>query len=60
MVVDKRRPMQKLTLKYIGLFKVIQVVSMMSYKLELPEMMKIHPVFHVSLLKPYKMSDDFM
>ncbi len=58
-VVDKRRPTQKLTLKYIGPFKVIQVVSTMSYKLELPETMKIHPVFHVSLLKPYKTSDDF-
>jgi hypothetical protein len=58
-IVDKRRPTQKLTPKYIGPFKIIQVVSTTSYKLELPEMMKIHSVFHVSLLKPYKTSDDF-
>jgi len=37
-----------------GPFKVAAIVSKAAYKLELPEHWKIHNVFHMSLLTPYK------
>ena len=45
----------KLLPKWVGPFTVIQRVGKVAYKLELPhEWARVHPVFHVSLLKPYK------
>jgi hypothetical protein len=55
---DKRRPAQKLTPRFIGPYNVIGIVSPVAYRLELPNTLKIHPVFHVSLLKPYKETPD--
>lgn len=39
--------------RYEGLFEVIARVGKVSYKLDLPDSLKIHPVFHVSRLKTY-------
>ncbi|CAM8972714.1 unnamed protein product [Rhodiola kirilowii] len=39
--------------KYEGPFEVIKRVGNVSYKLNLPPKQKIHPVFHVSMLRPY-------
>jgi Chromo (CHRromatin Organisation MOdifier) domain len=39
--------------KYEGPFEIVGQVGKVSYKLNLPPKMKIHPVFHVSMLKPY-------
>jgi Chromo (CHRromatin Organisation MOdifier) domain/Integrase core domain len=47
----------KLLPRWIGPFPVTEVVSALAYRLELPESLKIHPVFHVSLLKPYRPSE---
>ena len=50
-----RKSTPKLLPKWIGPFKVLEKVgeSNLAYKLELPSTLKIHPVFHVSLLKEY-------
>ena len=37
-----------------GSFKIMQVIGKVNYKLKIPTQWKIHPVFHVILLKPYK------
>jgi len=45
-------PSTKLDFKRLGKFRILQKVSSHAYKLDLPASMKIHPVFHVSLLEP--------
>ena len=46
------RPSRKLDYKRLGPFTVIQRISPVAFRLELPATAKIHNVFHVSLLEP--------
>ena len=46
-------PTAKLLPKRYGPFKIINVISKVVYRLELPTQWKIHNVFHASLLSPY-------
>ena len=39
--------------RYEGPFPVIKRVGKVTYKLQLPSTIKVHPVFHVGQLKPY-------
>ena len=48
------QPMPKLVPRRHGPFKVVQVMSPVNYRLELPTQWSIHPVFHIDLLMPYR------
>ena len=50
---EKQRPLKKLQAKFISPYKVQTVISSTAYRLRLPHTLRIHPVFHISLLKQY-------
>ncbi|XBH77904.1 hypothetical protein VPH35_104286 [Triticum aestivum] len=47
------RPCRKLAYKYFGLFTMTKRMGTLTYCLKLPADSHIHPVFHVSQLKPF-------
>lgn len=51
--IKTTRPCEKLDNKKIGPFKIIEEINPVAFKLKLPVSLKIHPVFHVSLLEKY-------
>ena len=40
----------------LGPFAISAQINPVTFKLQLPDSMKVHPVFHVSLLEPHKES----
>ena len=47
------QPTTKLAPRRHGPFSIVQVMSPITYRLELPTQWSIHPVFHIDLLTPY-------
>jgi hypothetical protein len=44
----------KLQRRFVGPFRVASRIGTQAYRLELPDTWKIHDVFHISLLKPWR------
>jgi len=55
--IRTKRPSKKLSPKLYGPFKVLKKKGNRAYKLEISPPWQIHPVFHVSLLEPYRASN---
>ena len=50
---------KKMAPKREGPFKIVEVLSPLTYQLELPSSWKIHDVFHATLLKPYQETEAY-
>ena len=50
--ISTERPSKKLDWKKIGPYKISKIISPYAYQLDLPATIRIHPVFHTSLLLP--------
>ncbi len=49
----------KLLPKWYGPFTIMEWIGPVAYKLKLPSLMKVHDVFHVDLLMPYKEMEQY-
>ena len=53
----KHAPVRKLRKRFVGPFFVTKRVGPVAYELELPQTWRLHPVFHTSLLRPFRTSE---
>jgi hypothetical protein len=52
-------PTRKLAPRRYGPFTIVKKISSVAYQLDLPTHMKIHDVFHIDLLTPYKETEQY-
>jgi len=52
--IKTRQPLKKLDHKNHGPFQIEKIVSPLAVRLTLPRKWKIHNIFHLSLLEPYR------
>jgi hypothetical protein len=50
--IKTKRPSDKLDHTKLGPFKINEKLGPVTFRLEMPEGMRIHPVFYISLLEP--------
>jgi hypothetical protein len=53
------RGLAKLLPKRYRLFEITQRIGSMAYRLNLPPSIKVHDVFHIDLLTPYKETEEY-
>ena len=58
--IRTKRPTKKLSPKHYGPFKILDKIGSRSFRLKLDKRWNIHKVFHLSLLEPYKSSNNFV
>ena len=54
--IRTKRPSKKLDWKCFGPYAISEWIGLQTYRLDLSFFMKIHPIFHISLLESYKAS----
>jgi hypothetical protein len=52
--IRSARPKKKLDWKFVGPGKIVAQIGPTSFKVEVPGLRNVHPVFHASLLEAYK------
>jgi len=55
--IKTRRPSKKLDHQSHGPFQIEKIISPLAVRLTQPRKSKIHNIFHVSLLEPYRTSE---
>jgi hypothetical protein len=55
--IKTTHPTTKLCAKRFGPFKITEVISPVTYRLQLPAQWKIHNTFHAALLHPYRTTE---
>ena len=50
----KARGATRLQRRFVGPFRVMERIGQAAYRLDIPSDWRVHPVFHVSLLKPWR------
>jgi hypothetical protein len=51
--IKSTRPKKKLDWKFLGPGTITAQIGPSAFRIDLPELQKVHPVFHASLLEPY-------
>ena len=55
--IKTTRPSSKLDYKRLGPFEILRMIGTVAVELKLPQTMKIHPTFHISLIEAHKTSN---